>query len=404
MVPLPLADILHHRLRSLLSAVGVAIAVCMLITLSGLSRGSLMEIADRWDGVGADLIVYPARWGDNITTLSGGGLSPADVRAVRDLAVGGGTAAEAVVPVFMYELTVADQRHAVAGVDPDRLHRLLGGGDIRGGGRVFDPEGRFAAWLRRRLTTGDAETVVHITPEELARAGGLEMVIDDRLARAAGVGVGGTIHAAGHDWTVVGIAPDGAMVRVFVPRATAEYLFNGPLDRFTLLFVKLRDGVPVDAAAKAVRGIKRLSAAAVSQYRAMLVERFGVMYVYVDVVNAVTLVVAFLFILVTLYTMVIQRTREIAILKSMGAGAGFILLSVLGESLLLTGGGAALGIAASPAAAAAIEAVRPLLTVRIQWTWVLIALGAAGVGGALAALYPAYCAMRVDTLEALSLE
>jgi len=49
MVPLPLANILQHKLRSLLTAAGIAAAVCMLITLSGLARGSLYEIADRWD-------------------------------------------------------------------------------------------------------------------------------------------------------------------------------------------------------------------------------------------------------------------------------------------------------------------------------------------------------------------
>ena len=75
MVPLPIANIMHHKLPSALSALGVAIGVCMLITLSGLARGSLGEVADRWEGVDADIIVYPAQWSDNITTISGGGLS-----------------------------------------------------------------------------------------------------------------------------------------------------------------------------------------------------------------------------------------------------------------------------------------------------------------------------------------
>jgi len=89
MLPLPVANILHHKLGSALSALGVAIGVCMLVTLSGLSRGSLEEVAHRWTGVDADLIVYPARLGDNISTASGGGLTGRDVRLVAGLTAGG---------------------------------------------------------------------------------------------------------------------------------------------------------------------------------------------------------------------------------------------------------------------------------------------------------------------------
>lgn len=60
---LPLANILHHKLRSVLSALGIGIGICMLVTLSGLSRGTLSEVADRWDAVDAQLIVYPLGWG-----------------------------------------------------------------------------------------------------------------------------------------------------------------------------------------------------------------------------------------------------------------------------------------------------------------------------------------------------
>jgi len=126
--------------------------------------------------------------------------------------------------------------------------------------------------------------------------------------------------------------------------------------------------------------------------------------VYVDAVNAVTLVVAFLFILVTLYTMVIQRTREIAILRSMGAARLYILREVLAESLILTFLGAAAGVGLSLAAAAIIQAALPLLTVTITWEWIATAAVVALVGGTAAAMYPGWCAIRVDVVEALNFE
>ncbi len=406
MIPLPVANILHHKLRSALSALGVAIAVCMLITLAGLSRGTLMEIADRWDAVDADLIVYSARWGDNIITASGAGLGAADVEKVAALADATGPFARRTAPVYIFRVAIGGDEHNVVGVDPDRIDMFLAGQEILPGGRVFDPDGRFAAWLRGQLSQPAAgDKIVDITEADLAAHGGLEMIVDSRLAKAAKLRVGDSVFSAGHHFEIVGIVPAGAMARAFIPRATAEYLFNGRLGRFTLMFVKLREGVRVGAAAEAIRGTGRLTAVAVNEYRGMLVKRLDIMYIYVDAVNTVVLVVAFLFILVTLYTMVLQRTREIAILKSMGAGGWYILREVMVESLMLSALGAAAGALAAPGAGWLIEMVRPpLLTVDVNWKWIGIAVGAAGAGGMLASLYPAWFALRVDMIEALTQE
>ncbi len=408
MLYLPLANLLHHKLGSAGSALGVGISVCMLITLSGLSRGSLEEVAERWEAVDADLIVYSARWGDNITTISGGELGDADVERLERLTAAGEKCVERVVPIFLYRVSIAGQEHNIVGVAPEDLPQLLGGGEIPKPGRSFDPQNKFARWLKGRLEEdrpqGEEGPPLDISDAELAEHGGLEIVIDARLARATGLKLGEKVYTAGRNFTVVGIAPRGALARAFIPRATAQWLFSGPLGRYTLMFVKLRPGVRVGAAVEAVRRTKRLASVAIDEYRGMLQQRFGIMYLYVDTVNVVTLIVAFLFILVTLYTMVIQRRREIAILRSMGASRRFILSQVVAESMLLSACGAAAGVLMSFAAAAGIEAIKPLLTVKITWDWILTAAGAAAVGATLAAVYPALCAIRVDVIEALSLE
>ncbi len=403
MVRLPLANILHHKVPSALSALGVAIGVCMMITLAGLARGSLGEVADRWEAVDADLIIYPSNWSDNITTISGGGMSDKDAEKIKNLAIGDNAAVEYVVPIYLHRISIAGAEHNVVGVRPGDLPRLLGKGGVADGGRVFDPDNTCARWLEKKLTT-PSEKVVDISEADLASHGGLEMIIDSRLARASGLKVGDKVYSAARNFTIVGIVPAGAMVRAFIPLATAEHLFYGGTGRYTLLMVKLRRDARLGAVIEAVRKDKTLKAVSVNDYRGMLEDRFGIMYLFVDTVNTITLIVAFLFILVTLYTMVIQRRREIAILRSMGASRRFILREVLAESLILTSAGAAIGIALSPAAGAAIEAARPLLTVQITAQWMLTAAAAAVVGGSLAAIYPAWRAMNVDVAETLSLE
>jgi len=403
---LPLANILHHKLRSVLCAFGIGIAVCMLLALSGLARGTLYEVAERWEQVDADWIAYPQFLGEDVTGMAGPVIPDAIAGALR--AADGGRLVQRVTPVFMRRMDFAGQPQTVVGVDTEALPTLLGGREIARG-RPFDPDGRCAAWLEEQLlapATDAAEPLV-ISERDLASRGGLEIVIDSRLAAAGGYELGQTVESADHTWTIVGIVPAGGMARVFLPRRTAQFLLgDGTITKSTALFVKLRPE------ASARQAVGRLRAAAgpgvgfleVAQYRRELERRFGILFQYVDAVNAIALVIAFLFVMLTLYTMVLQRTREIAILKSSGASNGFILRQIIAESLLLTGVGAAVGIALGYLAAWGIQTAKPLYTVTITPRWIGIAVAAAAGGAVAAALYPAWRACRVDLLEALTLE
>jgi len=405
MAYLPLANILHYKLRSALSALGIGIGICMLITLSGLARGSLDEIADRWEAVDADLIAYPDVWGENLATISGVGL-PDGIG--RKILADHGDLIRRVVPVFLWPVKLAGQDQTAVGVDPGQFHTLVGERKIAAG-RCFDPGEKFSAWLEEELLAPAADgddRPVEITAADLGAGehNGLELVIDTRLARAGDFKLNDIVEVANHPFRIVGIIPAGGMARVFMPRRTAQFLFNcGDITKSTLFFIKLQPGAETTSAARKIRtlGVEVIQP---DRYRDMLQRKFGIMFVYVDAVNAVALIIAFLFIMITLYTMVLQRTRDVAILKSSGASNAFILRQVLGESVLLTGAGALAGIALSFPAAWAIEKVQPLLTVTISWRWIAVGVVAAAVGALLSALYPAWRATRVDVLEALRLE
>ena len=418
---LAVANILHHKLRSALSALGIGIGICMLVTLSGLARGSLYEISDRWESVDADLIIYPRIWGNNIVNISGAVVSD---REAADILEHHGDLVDRVVPVFLWVMNLAGQDQVVVGVDNDEKQwKTLTAGQEPKPGTWCDKTGAAGKWLVSKLTgkgeqapRRSTETRPDETQEkppalteqflhdELDRRGGFEMVIDSRLAEAGGLHVGKTVFASGHNWKIVGIVPAGVMARAFMPRRTAQFLFaSGNINVSTLMFVKLRDGVDPLKAAGGLRTFTR-EVVQVKQYRQMLEQKFGVLFPYVDMVNAIALVIAFLFITITLYTMVLQRTRDIAILRSCGASGAFIIRQILAESALLTGAGVTVGVALSFPASWAIRAVKPLLTVTITWHWIAIAVGAAAVGAVVSALYPAWRALRVDVGEALALE
>ena len=409
---LPLANILHRKLRSVLSALGIGIGVCMLVTLTGLSRGSLYEIAERTESIDADLIVVPAGAKSRTPTMAGLALSE-KLSAVLEKRYPARVAKA--VPVFIDSLRLAGQDHRFTGIRPGDWDVVAGGRELQQG-QLCDKEGRFAAWLDAKKLepatedeNGDA-IAASLSAAELSDPAhnGLEIVIDSRLAAAGDFSVGQVVNAANHDWTIVGIVPRGVSTRIYMPLRTAQELFGvGDTTKCTMIFVKLKAlpaGETVSQVAQRMSEELGLDVLPLSQFRGMLEQKFGIMFVFVDAVIAIALVIAFLFIMNTLYTMVLQRTREIAILKSCGASGAFILRQVLAESLLLTSIGVAMGLAMSFGAAWAIQTFRPLLTVEISGSWILISLAVAFGGAIVAAIYPAWRAMRVDMVEALSYE
>ncbi len=99
-----------------------------------------------------------------------------------------------------------------------------------------------------------------------------------------------------------------------------------------------------------------------------------------------------------------ERTREIGILKSMGASKLYIVNVVLRETVLLALGGIVLGIVVSLAARAALAQRFPLLPVVVAGGWIVRATLIAIAGAIAGALYPAFKAAQKDPIDALAYE
>jgi len=185
-----------------------------------------------------------AEWGDNFVTFSGQGIKDSYRQAILDA----GVAKHVVRSSPIRQVWRAGQ--TVIGVDRDQWRYLSGGRALHGA--MFDSEDKFTKWLMDQPEPRDLD-------DQIGPYGGLEIVIDTRLAATAKLGVGRTVVAAGKTWTVTGVVDSGAMGRVFMPRRTAQYFFGERnMERSSVMLVKLKDGVTtIDATAK----IKRLAIA-----------------------------------------------------------------------------------------------------------------------------------------------
>jgi putative ABC transport system permease protein len=124
----------------------------------------------------------------------------------------------------------------------------------------------------------------------------------------------------------------------------------------------------------------------------------------IKVVIGVAVVVGFLVIFQSMYTAVMERTREIGILKSLGASKWYIVNVVLRETVLLAIAGIVLGIVISLVTRRVIMFEKPVLDLFWSNQWVLRAALIAVVGALAGALYPAFKAAQRDPIDALAYE
>jgi putative ABC transport system permease protein len=125
---------------------------------------------------------------------------------------------------------------------------------------------------------------------------------------------------------------------------------------------------------------------------------------FIGVVIGVSLVIGFLVIFQSMYTAVMERTREIGILKSMGASKFYVVSLVLRETVLLALAGIVVGIVVSMLARIGIQQRWPLVHIDGSTEWMIRATLVAIVGATVGAIYPAYKAAQKDPIDALAYE
>ena len=116
------------------------------------------------------------------------------------------------------------------------------------------------------------------------------------------------------------------------------------------------------------------------------------------------IVVSFLVVLMNMHTMILERTREIGILKALGFSRFDIVKMLLGETAVLTVIGSLVGIAITLITQGILKETNPGLSILLTPGWIFGSVGLALLGSALGATVPALRASGFDPVEALAYE
>jgi putative ABC transport system permease protein len=174
-------------------------------------------------------------------------------------------------------------------------------------------------------------------------------------------------------------------------------------DKVTIMLIKAAPGADLKRLEENLKNIgnvigARDANALLSGTHIPLLKEFGI------AVKFISMLISFIVILLAMYTTIFERTREIGILKSLGASRAFVVAMVLRESVVICILGVLLGTGVSQILRKIITMAAPTLQVQMNLSEVGMGCMLGLIAGILGALYPAYKAAQMDPVKALSYE
>jgi len=360
---LVVSNIRQRPLRSAISILGVALGVALVMLFTGLAHGMSDDLQKRSSNVTAELIF--TRPGSLNITSSSANVSTKYVELLQKI-----EGVQSVTPVIRYFYPSGsfgiDQ---VDGVDWDS----------------------FAKMNRMQIVQGhppianDEVVIDEVKASKNHPVGSMVKVFGDKTYRVAGI-----------------YSPESGARAKFSLAGLQEAL-ESP-GKCTFIYVKVKN--PADEVAVA----RRMEAQFPGNKIQFTREIFGSiensipgLRIFLRVLIGLGAVVSALVVMLAMHTTITERTREIGILKAMGASRAYIIGEIEREALLISFLGLIVGFALAFVAGFGIHKATGLIFQFGGW-WALTAAVIGLAGGALGAFYPAARAANLDPVNALAYE
>ncbi len=348
----------HRPVRTLLSVVLISAQVTMILTLVGLTRGVLGNMQKRAKGTGADVVIRPPE--SNIASMSST-FSEKHVGLVRQVPHVSVATGVLVHPVSNFD--------TITGIDWDEFSKMSGGLEVLEGKRFEKP---------------DDLVVGRVFAKQRKLSAGMPFVF-------------------GHKWNVAGIVEEGKLSATFADLRALQDIFVEP-NKITMVYAKVDEAKNINPVIASLKEqLPGYQIYSMEEFLSLFTaDAYPLILPFTRVVVAVAAIIGLLVVFLSMYMAVLERTREIGILKAMGASPRYVLGILFRETIVLALAGTVLGIGLAYGTRALMAVVAPNMPQDIVPDWypwvTLIAVGGSMVG----AIYPGLKAARQDAIEALA--
>lgn len=358
------ANIRQRPTRTLVSVAGVALGVVLILVNTGLVRGMMNDRVKREKAIGAEIQFFRRGSGGlfNASTL------PLDVRYADRLRQIPGVQGVSPVGTYIQSGNAGLGIEAVDGIDFPSYSAISGMKIVEG--RLFQSDD--------------------------------EVIVDDFKAARSKAGVGSEIQVFGKKLKVVGIfsPSSGARIKMSLS-ALQNYL--GSQNKCTFIMVKCVDAAQQEEVQRRINEALPGNSVQLVRDVASFERAIPGIDGFIKTILVLSMIVSTLVILLAMYTTITERTREIGILKSLGASKRYIISVIEKEAVAISAIGVIVGLLMSFVIGWAMRRATTL-QVEFQLSWVFVAalIGLlAGIGGA---FYPAIRAANQDPVKALTYE
>jgi len=349
-------------LRSAFSAAAIGLQVFLILLIVGLTSGILSDWRARAEGVGADIIVQPPN-SSIFFSFSSAVIPQAQVARIEKL-----PGIDEVAPVVVIVDTAT--LGVIYGIDYARFNGLSNGFTFLSGGTFSGPD---------------------------------DVIADDLAAQARKLTVGSNVSLMNRSFRVSGIVSHGKGARFFVPMETAQEI-AGAQKRVSMIYVRSTGNTEAARAALA-RALPGYRIRSMAEYLSLMTSSsLPELRPFLRSFIGLGVVISFLVVLLTMYTLVLERRREIGILKAIGASRLEICWLIVAEALLLVVLGVVLGLLGTYGTTALLHRTSPTLQIQITADWIFRSIVVAVAGALAGAAYPALRAAQSDPISALAYE
>lgn len=361
------SNMLHRPMRTVVSIIGIGVGILLIVFTVGLANGSLRERAQREANVGAEIMMRAS----GSIGLSGSESLRLPQSLTADIEKVEGV--KKAIAIAQNTVSVTDSTtgsRLVDGVNFDEYAEVAGLDVIKG--RGLGPSGD-------------------------------EMICDSAWMAQKKLNVGDQIPLYDRSFTLVGIYEPAAGARIKIPLETIQKQLGGE-GKASAILVKITPGADEDIVAERLQGkFPDDQIILTSQIEELYMQSVPALNVFLNVVIGVAGAISALIILLTMYTTVTERTRQIGVLKSLGMSNLSVAWTIIKEAMLISIGGVIFGLVGTFLLTAALERWTTL-TVQIEPRLVGGILVVGIISGIIGALYPGMRAAKLDPVEALNYE